>query len=302
MKKYLKKLGVSVVVGLTALSIAGCSSDSSSTATSKEATSTSAAASSEKEMSVEERVAQAEKAQEDVENMKSKMTMEMNISSQGKTLDMNTTMDTVFFADPLKMKMDMNVDMGEMGSQYMAIYAEQSAEDAYTMYMTDGTQWQSEEVSVEAFDQYDTRNTIDTYLAGVTELKDAGKEEINGKQAVKIDGKITGDALEETIKYSGSLDSLKQTAGGQIDDATLEGLFHDLGEINVSLWLDEETNLPVKYSMDMTDVMAKLYENLFSAMDGAEDIDFTVSKVTIGVSDISYNDAEDFEIPAEAKQ
>ncbi len=290
--KYFKRVGVTLVAAMTALSIAGCSGGTS--------------APEKKEMTVEEKVEAAQTAMADVKSMDAVMTMEMGLAmdngTQAQNLNMNTSMDVTSFTDPLKMKIDMNMDMGEMGSQAMTIYAEETEDGKYMMYMTDGSQWASQEVPVETFAQYDAKDSMNMYLDGVTELKDSGTEKVNEKDAFKIDGIIAGDALEETIKASGALDNLTQTLGGQIDADALESMFKDLGNISVSVWLDAETNYPVKYSMDMTDVMDKLYTNLFSTVPGAENMSIHVEKMTIGMECSNYGNATDFEIPAEAKQ
>ncbi|MCJ7856987.1 hypothetical protein MUJ63_11870 [Lachnospiraceae bacterium NSJ-143] len=295
--KYLKRIGATVLAAALAMSFSACGNSSTGNG------SASGSAQQNKEMTVEERVEAARTTMADVKNMEAKMIMLMSMESQGQTLDMNSTMNITSFVEPLKMKIDMNMDMGELGSQDMSMYAEETEDGKYIMYVYDGTQWISQEVPVDTFEQYDTRDSMDMYLDGVTELKDAGTEKVDDKDAVRIDGIITGDALEETIKSSGALDNMKQTLGGQIDDATLDSMFKDLGNISVSIWLDSETNYPVKYSMDMTDVMGKLYNNIFSAIPGGEEAQINVSKMLINMEGLKYNaDITDFEIPAEAKQ
>ncbi len=295
---YLKKLSTFLLAAVMSFSVVGCSGSPSSSASSSAGSSTPSSSSG---MSVEERIDSSRKSLKDVKNMQSKMVMNMSLTSQGQTVDMNTIMDVTAFTDPLKMKIDMTMDMGEQGSQEMAMYAEQDG-DKYIMYMSDGVQWYSEEVPAQTFDEYDARNSMDTYLDGVSDLKEVGTEKIGDKDAIKIEGVIKGETLEATLSESGALDNVKQTFNGQVSDEVLESMFKDLGEVKVSVWIDSETNYPVKYSMDMTDVMNTLYTNVLGSIEGGQDVQISVGKMEINMEDLKYNSAEDFEIPAEAKQ
>ena len=59
-----------------------------------------------------------------VESMEATMVMEMDMTAMGQKVETDTTMDMVCFNDPMKMKADMTMDMGSLGSVSMSIFAE----------------------------------------------------------------------------------------------------------------------------------------------------------------------------------
>ena len=58
------------------------------------------------------------------ESMEATMVMEMDMSAMGQSVQTDTTMDMVCFNDPMKMKADMTMDMGALGSVSMSIFAQ----------------------------------------------------------------------------------------------------------------------------------------------------------------------------------
>ena len=122
---------------------------------------------------------------------------------------------------------------------------------------------------------------------------------MDGANAFKYTGAITGDAMNETLLSSGALDSFSQLG---IAESDLEGMMKDLGDIPVTLWIDEATMYPVKVETDMTDVMNKLMSNLIESMgDQAAGMSMSVPKLKITMTCSDFNSAADFEIPEEAK-
>ena len=98
---------------------------------------------------------------------------------------------------------------------------------------------------------------------------------------------------------TGVLDSL--TSAG-LDTSQLESMFQDLGDLPITLWIDEAEYYPVKYEMDMTEMMNSMMSNVLASMgDQAEGVTMEYTKALISMTCSDYNAAADFTIPDEAK-
>lgn len=231
-----------------------------------------------------------------VKSMDATMFMEMDMSAMGQSIETDTTMNMSCFNDPMKLKADMTMSMGSLGAVSMSIYAQQDGEQ-YTTYLYDGTSWTVQTMNMGDLQQYDAQQSMDLYLESGADYAYEGTEEINGATADKYSGVIRGDAMEEVMKTSGATSSLESSLGGSVD---LSDLYSDLGDMPITVWIDQETGYPVRYYMDMTDVMHSVMTKMLSSMgvDGGDSI--TVGKMEITMDCFNFDNAAEFEIPAEA--
>lgn len=250
----------------------------------------------------EEIVKAAEEKMQEATSVESNMTMDMVMTSQGQTVNMKTNMDMISFTDPMKLKMDMTIDMGEQlgGTQMMQFYADET-DGNMTMYMNMMGSWYKQNVPEEQLAQYDTKENLSTYLDNSTGFTEAGTEQVNGEDATKYDGVITGSQINEVLKASGALDDLEpMLAGTDLDASTL---YEDLPDIKMSIWVNAE-QYPVKYEMDMTAMMQGLMDKVVAISQQEQQdviIPFTVDTMKISMTNKNFNNAADFEIPEEAK-
>ena len=216
------------------------------------------------------------------------------MSAMGQSVQTDTTMDMVCFNDPMKMKADMTMDMGALGSVSMSIFA-QADGDTYNMYLYDGNTWTSQTAAVNALEQYDAQQSVNLYLDSGAEYISVGTEEINGMTTDKYTGVIRGEAMEEVLKASGATTNLESSLGGMVD---VSDFYSDLGDMPITVWIDQESGYPVRYFMDMTDVMQSMMSKAMSGIEGGDTL--TIDKVEVTMDCSNYNNATDFEIPAEA--
>lgn len=232
-----------------------------------------------------------------VKSLEATMVMEMDMSLMGQSMETETAMNMVCFNDPMKLKADMTMDMGELGSFTMNMYAAMDG-DNYTVYMNDGSAWSSETVDMSYLQQYDAQESMNLYLESGDDYTLDGTEEINGSTANKFTGVIRGDALEEVLAASGATSSLESSVG----DLDLSELYSDLGDLPITVWVDQESGYPVRYAMDMTELMQGIMEKSMAAAGGEEDISgmITMDKMSLVMDCFNFDNATDFEIPAEA--
>ena len=294
--KLLKK--VSVTAGLVTMLAfaAACGKDGAASAVQQEQSS--AAAEAQKEMTPQERYEAMSALQENVTSMDARVIVDMDMTLAGQNVKSVTDMRMTSFVEPFKTRMEMNIDMGDLGTESSQVYIEVTEDNKGMIYMYDGTSWTSQEEPALGvlMEQYDARSSVGAYVEGLSDLAEAGRE------TVKLTGAVKGEELKQSILETGSLESLQ----GLFDQEQISSLFDGLENENsyVELWVDAETNEMVKYTQDMTGVMNKLYENisaLLPEMEGYE-MEMSVGKMVVTIEDLVFDNVEDFEIPAEAKQ
>lgn len=303
MKKRNKILALMLTAAL-AMSMTACGSKDGGSENTASETEAEAEAPAEEEV---DPFAAAQENMAEVSNLDATMLMEMDMEmgadGQTQTMESDTTMEMTTFTDPLRLKMEMTMDMnaGDAGNmtQNMSIYAETAEDGTCTMYMYDGNSWQAQEVEASDVAEYNASNDMAAYLNDDYGFEAAGTDQVDGANAYKYSGKITGDDMKEVLLSSGALDQFSSLG---IDSSQLEGMMDGLGEITIDLWIDEATLYPVKYEMDMTAVMDALMSNMIEAMgDQAAGLTMSIPKMTISMTCYNYNAATEFEIPAEAK-
>ena len=236
-------------------------------------------------------------SQEGLESLSASVTaqidMEIQVGDQTQTMENTTAMDMVCFSDPLKLKAETSMDMGELGSFSATVYAQQEGE-TYTTYTDVGGQWFKETASAELLEQYNASAEMNSYLSSTDQWAFQQEEELDGKTVLKF------SLMEE----SGVLDSLGTMQQLGVSTENLQGMLQDLGDVTIEMWIDPEICYPVRYEMDMTQVCNTLMEHVLQVLedmgqptDGIS-IQYPQVQMTMTCSDI--NSAPDFEIPAEA--
>jgi len=247
----------------------------------------------------EEAVKAAQAKMQEVKSLESEMIMDMAMSSGEQNLKMKTNANMVTFEDPMKLKMTMIMDVGEElgGIQKMEMYADE-VDGNTTLYMNMMDTWYKQSIPAEQLSEYDTQESMDTYLDGSSALKEVGTEQVNGADATRYDGIISGDALKETMETSGALENLRP----MLESANMqaEEIYKDLKDISVSIWIDTE-GYPVKCEMDMTDMMQSLMTKVMEASGATEEQNINVDTMKVSITSKNFNNATDFEIPEEAK-
>lgn len=238
-----------------------------------------------------------------VENLQAEAKMDMTMTVNGETVDTKTTMDMIYYVEPLRMLMEMEtVANGETVS--MTVASEQT-EDGIDIYYADDENWYYQNIGLDdaaSMQGYDYRP--DQALGDYTYTAD-GTEEVDDVTLYKYTCELTGEAMQEAMNSSGAMDSMGNTGMSKEDmEEILKSL--DGTSIKASVWISEDDMLPVRYEMDMTEVMnalmAKMFEVIAQSAGVSADelgVEMSVSKVVVTVEYFNYDYADDFEVPAE---
>lgn len=303
MKKKFLTLALAVMLTVTACG----GKDTSTSAENKEAQTEENAVSFEGEAAdAPEQVGALTEAIENmssVTNMEGQMVMEMDMEitadGQSQLIASVITMNMTVFDDPMKLKVEVNADMGEEGSVQQSIYGEVTEDGTAIIYIYDGEEWDSQVVGIADMMQYDAGNSMISLIDNESMYKLEGMEKVNGASAFKYSCATSGEELKQYILSTGALDSLASLG---FDLNQLENLWGDIGELKEYVWIDKASLYPVKYEADMTQIMDSLMSSMIASLgEQAEGLEMGFSKMKVSMTCSNFNNAADFTIPEEAK-
>ena len=294
MFKILKRASALTIALAAAIALTSCGTDTDKGAGDGEATPNNA------ELSVSEIF---EKAMENTASIKSasySIGMDMAMSSEGTDFNIATTGNIKMTTDPMEYEMTLDMDMGEeIGSMTTTSYLinKDGEQVLYTGMAYGGeTYWSKQyDATLDSFEQYNAMENIEMYLENAESFKENGTDDINGTEAVRYDGTITGESLESAI--NSTLGDLGTSIDGT--DLSASELFNGIGDLTLSVWIDKETLTVRKYEMDMSEIMSKLFENMSAEDESLAGID--VSKVLLSMTVSSYDDIDSITVPDDVK-
>ena len=231
-----------------------------------------------------------------VKSFRYDMDMDIQMTVGDAAISVATVCRAECVTDPLTLKMDINLEMSEVGSVDYIMYAAQT-EDGYAAYMNMYGDWIREELDgLGELEQYDVRANMDKYLSGFASVTEAGSEELNGAKATRYDCVVSGGAIDEIMDSSGAYTQLSLLG---ISGEQAREMLSGLGEMPYSIWIDAKSSLPVRYELDMSGIMAALVEKILR---GSGDIfpDVSLDRLTVSVTLSDFDAVEAIEIPAEA--
>ena len=231
------------------------------------------------------------------ESMEAEMTLEMDFSLLGQSIETTTFSDVSSFSDPTKLKADVTVGLDGLGSMTMLMYAAMEG-DTCTAYVYDGSGWTAQTAELSDLQQYNMQECLDLYLGSGDSYTLVGTEEIGGSPADKYTGVVRGERLDEVLAASGAAENLEASAG----ELDLAGMYGELGDLEIAVWVDQESGYPARCSIDMTAIMQAALEKSLAADSEAAELygTMTMDKISMVIDCSNFNQAADFDIPAEA--
>ena len=138
------------------------------------------------------------------------------------------------------------------------------------------------------------RRWLEKWSEAKSKINESLSNDSNTRQVVSE----TQNLLREIEKCL--LENRQALAGrvaSQIADELID-LYSDLGDMPITVWIDQATGYPVRYYMDMTGVMQSMMSKALAGVEGGDSL--TMDKVEITMDCSNFNNVADFEIPAEA--
>jgi hypothetical protein len=289
--KNFKKAAAIIVSGVMVFSFAGCSKKDTGSAAESGANTNAV------EEVQENKVLAASLKIQEVDNMNCQTDMSFTMSIDGETMDVSSLGKATVFNNPLKMKMNMIQSIGEeIEIDYYMESAENGMVDMY--FGNDEMGWMKQQVDMSYVEEL--KGNADFYLSYAENFESAGEDTVNGEKAEKFEGVMKADDINEILAET-NLDSMVASVGGDVSN--LESLFEGLEDIPMTIWISNESGYPVKYDMDVSQMLQVVLENTFSAFEGTEGMEeipeISINNAIISMTYSDFNEAEDFEIPAE---
>lgn len=234
------------------------------------------------------------KNSEAAKNAESTATINMGFSAAGQTMDIKISMDLVMFTDPYKAKMDMNMEVPLLGSQSTTTYFMEE-DGKYFTYVNSADAWYKQEMEAENFEQTLNGYDSEAYINILSENADSftiEEVEEDGKKLYKVEGNLSGDAMESMINATGVKEQINSLGADT-------SVYSDMGDMKVAFYVDKEKEVPYKITMDMKELMEKALKASIPETDSEEEVE--VSACTMEMVYTGFGTAEDFELPEEAK-
>ena len=241
----------------------------------------------------------ARESMQKVSSMSYIYSMEMSMKADGETVEMTVDGTADMTMDPVAAKMTMNMNMLGMSLTGIELYMVQEGSQTVTYTGMDlfgggSKTWTkttggdgSTGVSME---QYNAKDSFDLYLKNGANFKAMGTETVQGAPATRYEGVIAKDMLKDTLEKSGSMEQLDSMVDANIDD-----VLKKVGDISVPMWLDNETGLPVKYVIDMTNFLVSMME--LAAENAGESADVSADKFVVSMEVTKYNGVGEIKVP-----
>ena len=171
----------------------------------------------------------------------------------------------------------------------------------YCEYLSDGSTWYSvyTEDEIALFD-VQVADLASMFMLDGLSFRKAKTETLSSGNAVRYDASLTGTDLVSFLYNSGYLDSITSMSENQ-QTKILENLVNDLDSVTVSVWVDEATGYPVRFAMDVTDILAEMDESISKTLGGKDaDAQWTMTKSAMCMELWSFNAVDDLVPPPES--
>ena len=221
-----------------------------------------------------------------------KQRLPMNITMTGRT-DMSREPYLVMTAISLS-AMGENMDALLYGAREDGATVLDSSADG-------GTTWtRTRQKDVEGFllPQDSTESFGQLLDMGAADLKRIGTDVVDGKPVTVYAGKVEGKHLQEVLESAGAAEELTEA----MNDDLLAEVLENLGDIGFTVMVEEESGLPVRYSMDMAEAMKGLVETILQQSLAGQDLEdmeigMDVSSATLELTFCKFDSIDPIVIP-----
>ena len=229
--------------------------------------------------------------------------MGVAVEAMGQKLDMDVSIDMVYFKDPMKMKMDMKAvdNTGEMFKEEIttSMYFMKEG-DNYVTYTEAEGMWTKTVMDAE---DEESKKLIEQMESGMTFVDESlygmyTKSAEQPENETALDFVITGEQIVDMLKKSGVDTSSLEASGVSTD------IFAQIGEIPMTMTVDNENIYWKSVSVDLTEMVQNLLNTVleqYGALLGEGEVSVNVGEIKMDLTYNKYNEAKDFTLPEEAK-
>lgn len=238
------------------------------------------------------------KAQEELKKVTSlqySIQLKTAFTVDGQSVESSTTGVGKQVLSPMALEMTMDMDVLGTNMKDVRLYAIPENDDMVVYMGMDvggGRQWMKTVGNMAGINtkQYGAASTLSLYMENGINAKAAGTEKVQGHDATRYDCVIPNSVLTETLRETGMLDQVTNLG---VEESALNGI----GDMAYTVWLDNSSGLPVKYNMDMTQLLQKALDKIAESADEKAEIKAVSYTMSFEIS--SYNDVSSIAVPQE---
>ena len=202
-----------------------------------------------------------------------------------------------FSKEPLSAYADLNLAVMDEQLHILATLESQGDNAVLSYSLDDGATWETQDLG-----QLEGNMDLDPIdlLEGLGEAGDAignftavGTETVLGSDATRYDSVISGAVMAELMEENGAEDALENNLGVDVDFD-----FSNLPDVNLSVWVDKASGLPVKGCIDMSAMLQSMMDaSLASILQAAgetgpiSDYSLVVNQTYLSVTLSNFNNA-----------
>ena len=225
--------------------------------------------------------AEVNAAMEAVKSMDAEMTMDIKMEIAGEKIDMTSAMKMSMFYDPLKIKI-INETSAAGVSAKVETYLTQKGDNLTAYVSIDGADY-VKALEMNA-DEYDDMIKNESLANMLPKFENKGMETVGGVSTVKLEGVISKEMMEEVFSSLDFSSLLSGTEGAENFELAA-------ADIPMTIWIDTQSKIIVKYSIDIAEYLLATLQ----AMPGAEDAKVNAANAEVMISNI--NKAAEFTLP-----
>lgn len=245
--------------------------------------------------SPEQRLAAAAEKLAAVGSLSYTVDMDMCLSAEDWSRETKLTSRVSVTSEPAAVYYESVTSVDDVISSEYTVCAVPS-DGLYSAYLNLNGAWARQDLSgAEELSSYDLRSNIELWTSGLSSVTEVGSEEIDGRQATRYDCVVGAEGVDAIMNGSGAYAALPVL--GLSHERSMEVL-SGLGELTYSVWIDNKLGLPLRYDIDMTDIMDQFLQNILPY--ALTDVAVSVDSLTVSLNLSDFDAVEPIELPPEA--
>ncbi len=187
-------------------------------------------------------------------NMDMEMVVAMGELKQGIPMNVRAILEADVTGDPLRLRGNMTVSAVGVSANTL-LYGARDGENTVIYTSEDnGATWQQQTDPQGNGMMVSPSEALDLLLKESMEITPTGVQDVNGQPAAVYTGRISGQRIQAILESTGALGEMSEALDVDLSEDALK----DMEDMVVTIMIDEESGLPVRYAIDMTAAMKGL--------------------------------------------
>ena len=232
-------------------------------------------------------------------NMTMGMVFAMGELKQSIPVDVKVALQGDVIQDPALFRADMTVTALGTTTRGLIYGTKEGETPVVYLSLDKGATWQKRSGSQGSDLVATPGDAMEQLLSESVDLQPVGTEEVNGRPATVYAGKLDGKRVQEILQGAAALGEQGETPAVDLSPEAME----EVEDMDVQVMIDEESGLPVRYTVNMAGAMKHLLtvalnEGMAGEESAAFEMDVSAAVLTVTLS--GFDQVETFAIPEAA--